>query len=54
VLIVSLSSELFARLHANLSECAKRWQQSLNPDLDRSEWCEKEVCSRGTIKTRHY
>lgn len=25
------------------TECAKRWQQSLDPDLDRSEWRESEV-----------
>lgn len=25
-------------------QCAKRWQQSLDPDLDRSEWLETEVC----------
>jgi hypothetical protein len=24
-------------------ECAKRWQQSLDPDLDRSEWRDSEV-----------
>ncbi|KAF2683958.1 hypothetical protein K458DRAFT_303512, partial [Lentithecium fluviatile CBS 122367] len=23
-------------------QCAKRWQQSLDPDLDRSEWCDVE------------
>lgn len=30
---------------ANSIECAKRWQQSLDPDLDRSEWREEEVSS---------
>ncbi|THC94255.1 hypothetical protein EYZ11_006264 [Aspergillus tanneri] len=29
-------------------QCAKRWQHSLNPDLDRSEWTESEVS--GQIK----
>jgi hypothetical protein len=26
-----------------VAECAKRWQQSLNPELDRSEWREADV-----------
>jgi hypothetical protein len=25
------------------TECAKRWQQSLDPELDRSEWRDEEV-----------
>jgi lysyl-tRNA synthetase class I len=25
------------------AECAKRWQQSLDPELDHSEWREEEV-----------
>lgn len=28
----------------HIAECAKRWQQSLDPDLDRSEWRDEEVC----------
>jgi len=27
-------------------ECAKRWNHSLNPALDRSEWSVIEVCRR--------
>jgi hypothetical protein len=30
--------------HINLTvECAKRWQQSLDPELDHSEWRDEEV-----------
>jgi hypothetical protein len=25
-------------------ECAKRWKQCLDPQLDRSEWTEDDVC----------
>jgi hypothetical protein len=28
-----------------LVECAKRWKQFLDPQLNRSEWTEEEVCS---------
>jgi len=28
--------------HNNV-ECAKRWQQSLDPELDHSEWRDEEV-----------
>lgn len=27
----------------HMIECAKRWQQSLDPELDRSEWHDSEV-----------
>jgi hypothetical protein len=36
-----------ATLGADTSpECAKRWQQSLDPDLDHSEWSDLEVSSQ--------
>ena len=28
------------------TECAKRWQQSLDPALDRSEWRDNDVSSQ--------
>lgn len=31
-----------------VSECAKRWQQSLDPDLDRSEWKDTDVSIQET------
>ena len=31
--------------HSHNVECAKRWQQSLDPDLDHSEWRDDEVLS---------
>lgn len=42
---VSACSEIPARkyeAHQNV-ECAKRWQQSLDPELDHSEWRDEEV-----------
>ena len=49
----TVSWTAFASHHTILTrwivECAKRWQQSLDPDLDRSEWRDADVRFQSTI-----
>lgn len=39
-LCINAGFEFLSNIYA---ECAKRWQQSLDPELDRSEWRDEEV-----------